>query len=85
MSTMTAELIAVSVCSCAASARLQGLTLVHFSAQPKPLHLPVSPCLIDWGESCTQCIQQNVLSLSPKVDECKPLPGSRPPTPRQPP
>ena len=28
----------------------QGLTLVHFSAQPKPSwsHLPVSPCLIDW-------------------------------------
>ena len=27
----------------------QGLTLVHFSAQPKPFwsHLPVSPCLID--------------------------------------
>ena len=30
---------------------VQGLTLVHFSAQPKPFwsHLPVSPCLIDWG------------------------------------
>ena len=29
----------------------QGLTLVHFSAQPKPFpsHLPVAPCLIDWG------------------------------------
>ena len=29
----------------------QGLTLVHFSAQPKPFwsHLPTSPCLIDWG------------------------------------
>ena len=28
----------------------QGLTLVHFSAHPKPFwsHLPVSPCLIDW-------------------------------------
>ena len=28
----------------------QGLTLVHFSPQPKPFwsHLPVSPCLIDW-------------------------------------
>jgi surfactin synthase thioesterase subunit len=27
----------------------QGLTLVHFSAQPQPFwsHLPVSPCLID--------------------------------------
>ena len=32
----------------------QGLTLAHFSAQPKPFwstsHLPVSSCLIDWGE-----------------------------------
>jgi hypothetical protein len=30
----------------------QGLTLVHFSAQPQPFwsHLPVSPCLIDWGK-----------------------------------
>ena len=30
----------------------QGLTLIHFSAQPKPFwpHLPVSPCLIDWGK-----------------------------------
>ena len=30
----------------------QGLTLVHFSAQPNPFwsHLPVSPCLTDWGE-----------------------------------
>jgi len=30
----------------------QGLTLVHFSAQPKPFwsHLTVSPCLIDWGK-----------------------------------
>jgi len=28
----------------------QGLTLVHFSFQPKPFesHPPVSPCLIDW-------------------------------------
>ena len=30
----------------------QGLTIVHFSAQPQPFwsHLPVSPCLIDWGK-----------------------------------
>jgi hypothetical protein len=30
----------------------RGLTLVHFSAQPMPCwsHLPVSPCLIDWGK-----------------------------------
>ena len=33
----------------ARAARAQGLTLVQFPAQPKPLwsHLPVSPCLID--------------------------------------
>jgi hypothetical protein len=30
----------------------QGLTFVHFSAQPKPFwsHLRVSPCLIDQGK-----------------------------------
>jgi len=29
-----------------------GASLVHISAQPKPswTHLPVSPCLLDWGE-----------------------------------
>ena len=34
------------------TSRNQGLTLVHFSAHPKPFwsRLPVSPCLIDWGE-----------------------------------
>ena len=34
------------------TAENQGLTLVHFSAQPKPFwsHLPMSPCLIDWGK-----------------------------------
>jgi hypothetical protein len=59
-----------------ARARCQGLTFVHFSAQQKPFwsHLPVCPCLIDWGKSCTRRIQQNVLTLSRKVDECKPLP-----------
>ena len=33
-------------------AATQGLTLVYFSAQPKPFwsHLHVSPCLIDWGK-----------------------------------
>jgi len=33
---------------------MQGLTLVHFSAQLKPFwstsHLSVSPCLIEWGK-----------------------------------
>jgi len=35
----------------AASASIQGLTLVHFSAQLKLFwsHLPVSSCLIYWG------------------------------------
>ena len=52
----------------------QGLTLVHSSAQPKPFwsHLPVSPCLLDWGEIMHQ---QNVLTLNRKVDECKSLWG----------
>jgi hypothetical protein len=53
----------------------QGLKLVQLSAQPKPIwsHLPVSPSLTDWGKSCTQRIPQNVLTLSRKVDVCKPL------------
>jgi len=35
-----------------AAGKRQGLTLVHLSARPKPFwsHLPVSPCLIDWGK-----------------------------------
>jgi len=35
-----------------AASPVQGLTLVHSSAQPKPFwsHLTVSPCLIDWGK-----------------------------------
>jgi len=51
------------------------LTLVHFSAQRKPFwsHLPVFPCLVDWGKSCTQLIQQTVLTLSRKVDVSEPL------------
>jgi len=51
------ECRASSSMSCRLSARRvsalqQGLTIVHFSPQPKPCfsHLPVSPCLIDWGE-----------------------------------
>jgi hypothetical protein len=34
------------------SAASQGRTLVHFSAQAEPFrsHLPMSPCLIDWGK-----------------------------------
>jgi hypothetical protein len=36
-------------------ARVQGLTLVHFSAQPKLLcvQLPVSRCVIGWGGGIT--------------------------------
>ena len=42
-------------------ARGQGLTLVHFSAQPKPFwsHLRVSPCLIDWGKIMHQTYPTN--------------------------
>ena len=37
---------------CAHGACFQGLSLVHFLAQPEPFwsHLPVSPSLIDWGK-----------------------------------
>jgi hypothetical protein len=47
----TAWLMSSSRPSVSGTAADQGLTLVHFSAQPKPLwsHLPVSPCVIDWG------------------------------------
>jgi len=43
------KLAAAAAISCSME---QGLTLVNFSAQPKPLwsHLLVSPCLIDWGK-----------------------------------
>ena len=58
----------------------QGLTLVHFSAQPKPCwsHLSLSTCLIDWGKIMhptypTKCAYM----LSRIVDECKSLPGGR--------
>ena len=36
----------------AAAAFMQGFTLVHISAQPKPCwsHLCLSLCLIDWGK-----------------------------------
>jgi len=42
----------------------QGLTLLHFSAQPKPFwsHLPVSPCLIDWGGINAQNISHKMCS-----------------------
>ena len=48
--------LAASECHCLNSTVVnattlgQGLTLVHFSAQPKPCwsHFSLSPCLIDW-------------------------------------
>jgi len=33
----------------------------------------VSTCRKDWGKSCTRRIPQNVLTVSRKVHECKPL------------
>jgi hypothetical protein len=50
----------------ASAAGRAGAYASQFSAQHKPSwsHLPVSPCLIDWGESCTQRIPQNVLMMS---------------------
>jgi len=55
----------------------QGLTLVHFPSQPEPFwsHLPVSPCLIDKLQIMHPTYQQNVLTLSRKVDECQPMPA----------
>jgi hypothetical protein len=45
------------------------------TAQPEPFwtHLPVSPCLIDWGKIMHPTYPTNVLTLSEIVDECKPL------------
>ena len=75
--TKSADILAPNPRSSTLGAAHQRLTLVHFSAQPEPFwsHLPVFPCLIDWGEkSCTQRIPQKALTLSRNVDECKPLP-----------
>ena len=47
----------------------QGLTLVHFSPQPKPFwstsHLLVSPCLIDRGESMHPTYPTNCAYVEP--------------------
>ena len=53
----------------------QGLTLVHFPAQPKPFwsHLPMGPCLRDRGKIMHPMYSSNVLMLSRNMDECKPL------------
>jgi len=46
----------------------QGLALVHFSSQPKPLwsHLPVSPCLIDWGKIMHPTYPTNCAYVEPE-------------------
>ena len=46
----------------------QGLTLVHFSAQPKPIwsHLPVVPRLIDWGKFMQPTYPKNCANVEPK-------------------
>jgi len=49
-------------------ARRQGLTLVHLSAQPKPFwsHLPVFPCLTDWGEIMQPTYPTKYVYVEPK-------------------
>jgi len=46
----------------------QGLTHVHFSAQPKPFwsHLPVSPCLIDSGKLMHPTYPTKCADVEPK-------------------
>jgi hypothetical protein len=52
----------------AASGDRQGLTLVHLSPQPKPFwsHLPVSPCLIDWGKITHPTYRTKCVYVEPK-------------------
>jgi ankyrin repeat protein len=47
----------------------QGLALVHFSAQPKPFwsHLPVFPCLTDWGEIMHPTYPTKCAYVEPKI------------------
>jgi hypothetical protein len=51
--------------------RRQGLSLVHFSAQPESFQSLNSI-------ETTQVVCQKVLTSSRKVDECKPLDGGAP-------
>ena len=63
-----------------ALASAQGLTLVHFFAQPKPFwsHLPVSPCLIDWGIIMPLTYPTKRAYVEPESGRvCKPLPPPR--------
>jgi len=52
----------------AAASGGQGLTLVHFSAQPKPFwaHHPVSPCPIDWGKIMHPTCPTKCADVEPK-------------------
>ena len=51
-----------------AAAAGQGLTLVRFSAQPKPFwsHLHVPPCLIKWGIIMTPTYPSKCAYVEPK-------------------
>jgi len=53
------------------STSYQWLTLVHFSAQPKPFRsrLPVSPCLIDWGK----IVHPTYLTKCGQTSSCPPV------------
>jgi hypothetical protein len=59
----------LSICLyCVYRAARQGLTFVHFSAQLKPFwsHLPVDPCLIDWGKIMHPTYSTNNAYVEPK-------------------
>jgi len=55
------------------SAAHQGLTLVHLSPQPKPVwsHLPMSPCLIDWGKIMHPTYPTKCAYVEPKSGQGK--------------
>jgi hypothetical protein len=62
----------------------QGLTLLHFSAQPKPLwstlHLTVSPCLIDRGKIMHPIHPTKCAYVEPKGRRvCAPAAAALPP------
>ena len=74
---------------CACTPYVQGLTLVHFSAQPEPFLTQIYPKHPRRPLNSPQntpstipkiasCITQ-ALELRRKVDECKPLPAWHPP------
>ena len=53
----------------------QGLTHVHFIAQPKPFwsHLTVSPCLIDWGKIMHPTYPTKCAYVEPKIGRAQAL------------